>query len=780
MTTKITGRVVAAGVVLALLTIGSRAEEIQLPTFDVVATTPLGGGDIDVAKSPFAVWQTNSQDIQTFNDSTLPETLARQAPGVTVGNVSGNDFQPDLMYRGFDATAVSGTPIGLAVYQNGVRINEAFGDTVNWELIPENAIDKTAIIAGNPIFGLNALGGAVTVTMKNGFTWQGFEGDVRAGSFNRAQEEIQYGKQIGNYSVYVAATQINDGGWRVDGNTQITNFYGDVGYKANGFESHLQLTAGDSQLGAGAYTPIQQLQSSWNSVYTVPQSTENKLAMINWTGSYNYSPTLSFQGNAYFRAFNQAHVDGNSTDVFPCPPSSCLGDDDNPTPVHDTFGNVIPDLSNGGTTDLGEIDRNWTQSRSLGFTGQAVNTAQIGGHDNTLTVGASLDYGWTRFTGNSQLGVVPSLVNNSLPVIGLPFIIDEPDSFLNPILAHTNNTYTGIYALDTYSVTDRLTVTAGGRFNYAGISIDGQNNALLNGFSNFFHVNPTVGFTYKITPDINLYAGYAMTNRAPTPLELGCADPNNPCIIDGFLSSDPKLKQVVGQTFEVGFRGTNAFSQFGLGPQWGKLQWSAGLFRTTLNNDILPLQSPDNGFGFFANVGTTLRQGAEISANWTGDRWTAYANYTYLDAVYLSTFDEPSPFNPLQDANGNIPITNGTQIAGIPRNTVKVGVDYAVTDRWHVGADMVAASGQVIFGNENNALPQIPGYAVFGLHTSYQVGKNFQIYGFAQNIFDQRYYTSGALFDVTSFPNAAPFLTNPTSLGPGKPVAIYGGMRITL
>ena len=461
---------------------------------------------------------------------------------MTVGNVSGNDFQPDLMYRGFDATAVSGTPIGLAVYQNGVRINEAFGDTVNWELIPENAIDKTAIIAGNPIFGLNALGGAVTVTMKNGFTWQGFEADMRAGSFNRAQEEVQYGKQIGNYSVYVAATQINDGGWRVDGNTQITNFYGDVGYKANGFESHLQVTAGDSQLGAAAYTPIQQLQNSWNSVYTVPQSTENKLAMVNWTASYDYSSTLSFQGNAYFRAFNQAHVDGNSTDVFACPPFSCLGDDDNRRPCMTRSATSFP------IYQMAER-RTWAKSIETGlnrvrsaFTGQAVDTAQLWGHDNTLTVGASLDYGWTRFTGNSQLGVVPALVNNSLPVIGLPFIIDEPDSFLNPILAHTNNTYTGIYALDTYSVTDRLTVTAGGRFNYAGISIDGQNNALLNGFSNFFHVNPTVGFTYKITPDINLYAGYAMTNRAPTPLELGCADPNNPCIIDSFLSSDPETE----------------------------------------------------------------------------------------------------------------------------------------------------------------------------------------------------------------------------------------------
>jgi len=776
MTTKVAGRIATAGVVFALTTIGSRAEEIELPTFDVVAPTPLGGGEIDVAKSPFAVWQTSSQDIQTFNDTTLPDTLARQAPGVTVGNVSGNDFQPDLSYRGFDATAVTGTPIGLAVYQNGVRINEAFGDTVNWELIPENAIDRTAIIAGNPIFGLNALGGAVTVTMKNGFTWQGSEADLRGGSFGRAQEEFQFGKQIGNYSVYVAATQINDGGWRVDGASQITNFYGDVGYKANGFESHLQLTAGDSQLGAAAFTPLQLLQNNWGSVYTVPQTTENKMAMLAWTGSYAYSPTLSFQGGAYFRAFNQAHVDGNPTSLSPCPPFSCL----NGSPAHDTFGGIIPDISQNGTLDLGEIDRSWTQSRSLGASVQAVDTAKLAGHDNTLTVGASLDYGWTRFTGNSQLGTFFNDNNTSFPVIGAPFIIDEPDSFLSPVAVHANNTYTGLYALDTYSATDRLTVTAGGRFNYAGINLEGANGALLNGFSNFMHVNPTLGFTYKLTPDINFYAGYAMTNRAPTPLELGCADPNNPCIIDNFLVSDPKLKQVVGQTFEVGFRGQNALSQLGLGPEWGKLQWSAGLFRTTLDNDILPQQSAVTGFGFFANVGTTLRQGAEVSAQWTGDRWTAYANYTYIDAVYLTTFAESSPFNPLADANGFIPITNGTPIAGIPKNTVKVGVDYAVTDKWHIGADMVAASGQVLIGNENGALPQAPGYAVFGLHTSYQVAKQVQIYGLVQNLFDQRFYTAGGLFDITNLPNSAPFLTDPRTFGPAKPFAIYGGMRITL
>ena len=395
-----------------------------------------------------------------------------------------------------------------------------------------------------------------------------------------------------------------------------------------------------------------------------------------------------------------------------------------------------------------------------------------------MTVGASLDYGWTHYTGMSQLATI-SFTGDAYPLTPSPYIIDEPDSFLNPIDVRANNTYLGVYALDTFNATDRLTLTGGARFNFAAINLEGTNDALLSGYSDYFHLNPTAGFTYKITPDINFYGGYAMTNRTPTPLELGCASPTDPCIIDNFLSSDPPLKQIVGQTFELGFRGTNAFSQFGLGPEWGKLKWSAGLFRTTLTNDILPLVSTFNGFGYYTNVGTTLRQGAEVGAEWTGGRWKAYANYTYIDAIYLTTFEEPSANNPLADENGNIPITNGTQIAGIPKNTVKAGVDYAVTDQWHVGADMTAASGQVIFGNENNAVPQVPGYAVFGVHTSYQWNKQVQIYGYAQNIFDQRYYTSGGLVQTGEF-MTGPSITNPQSFGPAKPFAIYGGLRITL
>ena len=264
----------------------ARADTVVLPTFDVVATTPLGGGEINVAQSPFSVWQTGAQDIQTFNDTTVPETLARQTPGVTVGNVSGNDFQPDVSYRGFDASPVTGTPIGLAVYQNGVRINEAFGDTVNWDLIPDNAIDKMAIVAGNPIFGLNALGGALNVTMKNGFTWDGFEADLRAGSFYRAQEELQYGKQVGDYSVYVAATQINDGGWRVDSASQLTNFYGDVGYKANG----LSRTC-NSPRGTPSSATLQPRRSSCCRTIGAASTPFPRRPIIRWRCSLGPAPT---------------------------------------------------------------------------------------------------------------------------------------------------------------------------------------------------------------------------------------------------------------------------------------------------------------------------------------------------------------------------------------------------------------------------------------------------------------------------------------------------------
>ena len=194
---------------------------------------------------------------------------------------------------------------------------------------------------------------------------------------------------------------------------------------------------------------------------------------------------------------------------------------------------------------------------------------------------------------------------------------------------------------------------------------------------------------------------------------------------------------------------------------------------------MLPLQSPEIGFGYYANTGTTPRQGAECREQWRSDRWSLYANYTYIDTIYLTTFMEHSPFNRAANAAGLIPITNGTPIAGIPPQTLKVGFNFDVTDKWKVGADMIAASLQTIFGNENAAMPQLPGYAVFNAHTSYQIGKQLKVYGLIQNIFNQHYYTYGGLFDAGVPPHARR-VSPIRSLGPAMPFAVYAGLKYTM
>ena len=135
-------------------------------------------------------------------------------PGVALSDQTGNQFQLDLNYRGFTASPVIGTPQGIAVYQNGVRINEVFGDIVNWDFIPEKAINQMTLAPSNPVYGLNAIGGALSIEMKNGFTYQGVEGEVEGGSYGRRTASVQAGGQNGNLSGYIAADATNDDGWR--------------------------------------------------------------------------------------------------------------------------------------------------------------------------------------------------------------------------------------------------------------------------------------------------------------------------------------------------------------------------------------------------------------------------------------------------------------------------------------------------------------------------------------------------------------------------------------
>jgi iron complex outermembrane receptor protein len=439
----------------------------------------------------------------------------------------------------------------------------------------------------------------------------------------------------------------------------------------------------------------------------------------------------------------------------------------------------MPDFF-GPSVPLSVIDRTWASSRTVGGTVQVENTEKIFDRPNTATFGVSYDHGWTNFNASEELGV---LNPNDLTVAGLGIINVDPAGDVSPVKLNAANSYLGVYARDQLELTDKLTFTAGARYNYALISLYDHFSNQLDGNSKFTHVNPMVGATYKITPEIAAYASYSESNRAPTPLELGCANPNQPCLIDNFLVSDPPLKQVVAHSIESGLRGYFTPAPY-LPPSVGALlpgrvEWSAGVYRTTSFNDILSVPSVVTGQGYFTNAGTTQRQGMESQLRYKDEKLSAYINYTLTDATFRSQVELGSPNNPLAIALGSssILIMPGSHMTSVPKHRLKAGFDYAVTKEWKVGADVVFVAGNYVRGDEINAFGTLPSYATINLRTSYQLTKNLEVYGLIENASNTRARSFGTFFNTTDIPFLA--FSDPRQVSISPPIGFFGGAKVT-
>jgi outer membrane receptor protein involved in Fe transport len=743
-----------------------------IPTVPVYPTTPLAGGDIEADKAPASVNVVDANQIKQTGSLNITDALMKNVPGISINEVAGNPFQPDIQFRGFVASPVSGTPQGLAVYQNGVRINEAFGDTINWDLIPTAAIQSVSLVTNNPAFGLNALGGAVDVQMKNGFKYHGAEIDIMGGSFGRVQSSLQWGKQVEDFAVYGALEGVHDDGFRNFSPSNIRRFYGDIGARNDQSEFHVNMGVAANDFGAAGTVPAELLQQYWGATYTTPQTSSNKVAYVNLTGKVEVSPTWTIDGVAHVRIFDQHTQDGNPTGVQACDDPTLLCFGDSSTPANGLNGMQLANPFSLSAA-LGENDRTSTYTTSTGFSLQATNTDQLFGHNNHFVVGTSYDYSATHFLASAELGTIgPNYVLSGSGIFLGQSGVPVSDG---PVDLRTTSQYTGLYALDTFDVTNRFSITGGGRFNVANINLADQLGTALNGSDTYTRFNPIIGGTYKITSGLTAYAGYSEANRAPTPLELGCADPAHPCIIASFLVSDPPLKQVVSHTVEAGFRGTGDTNL-------GTVSWKLGGFRADNSDDILNIPSPVlQGFGYFQNVGSTRRQGIEAEVSLKSNKVQVSASYTFIDARFLNSLQLGSN-SPFADDNGNIQVMPGNQIPTVPRNRLKANIDYALTDAFKVGGDVLFVSSQYFAGDASNQFMKLPSYAVLNLHASYQVTKNIQIYARADNVFNNQYATYGTFFETGALPNfangGAPF-TDPRSLSPAQPRAFYSGMRVT-
>jgi iron complex outermembrane receptor protein len=763
---------------LVCIAAGSSAWAIDEIT--VVGTTPVPGMKVNVDKVPGNVQTLRSGDLSENGAASLIDGLSTHLSSVNINDTLADAFQPDILYRGFAASPVLGTPQGLAVYQNGVRINEAFGDTVNWDLFPDIAIDRVDIVSANPLFGLNALGGAVSVTMKNGFTFHGLDGELSGGSFDQRQGAVEFGTNNGSFGFYAAARFLDQNGWRLFSRDSVRQYYADLSFREGGVSLDLSYTHADNKLYGQGAAPVQSLAISTKSVFTGPQNNFNTLNFVTLNGELKFTDMFAMQGVLYSRSYRQTVANGDNSDYTACddstPGALCQGD--GLTPLTDSAGGLIPDISNGGATLIGQNDFERIRSDGSGASLQLTSTAPLFGHGNDFAIGATLDTAQTNFFSGTEVGVLDS----SLTVQPSGLFVDTPEGrnfSATPVNLNANNKYYGFYITDTFDVTSLLAVTASGRYNVAKVDLADQLGTALTGNNRFTHFNPALGATYKLAPNVTAYAGYSTNNRAPTANEIECSDPLQPCLLPSSLAGDPpNLRQVIAHTLELGLRGRASWPD-------ARLSWNASIFRTNSDDDIYGIATSVST-GFFQNIGSTRRQGFEASLNYDGQQWSGYAQYSYIDATFRSPLLLNSPSNPFQNDDGNIQVLPGNRLPLIPLSRLKLGADYSLSHNWSVGGSLVLASSSFYRGDESNQNPQLPGYHVVSLRTSYRISKEVELFANVQNLFDEHYSTFGLFSDPTGVgAPGVPANADSNDPGvdnrfqsPGMPRAYFAGVKI--
>jgi iron complex outermembrane receptor protein len=800
----------SASVAATLFSMPLAAAADEAPTtvspITVIAPAPLAGPGVEADKLPAATGTLDAADLQRRGSLAITDALEQRTPGLSLSDAQGNGFAKNLNYRGFSASPLQGTPQGLAVYMGGVRLNEGFGDTVNWDLIPEAAVRRIDLVTGDPAFGLNALGGALSLTMKTGDTAPGGTASVEGGSFGRTFGSLEYGASKGPWSGYLALDGGHENGWRLHSPSDLARAYGDLGWSEGRAELHLVAATGRTRLGVVGPTPVDMLQADRRAVFTFPQTTDDRSGLVALNGSYKASEAWSLQASLYGRTFRQSHADGNDGDFEGCSrnPASplfgtlCLQDDAFPAAIRppaaafqvlgaDGVPIGCPPLVAGQTKlcngiPYGTLDRTDTRTDTYGASVQAVRSAGLFGRPNLFTAGLSYDESHVRFGSDSTLGLIlPDLSVQTTPgiVVGAGQVIHTGGNIAYTAVGlHATNRAWGAYATDTLDLTDRLFLTLSGRFNGVRIETSDRTGVSpdLNGDHRFDRFNPAVGLAWKATGGLTVYGGYAETNRAPTPLELSCANPLKPCLLENALVSDPPLKQVVSRTWQAGLRG-------GAGLAGGRLGWGLSAYRSDNDDDIIALASAIQGRGSFANVPKTRRQGLEAQIDFKADRWTAYASASRVEATYRFSGSLASSNSPFADADGNIAVVSGDRIGGIPAGRFKAGADYRVTPALTVGADVVSVSSQRRVGDESNQDARLPSYTVASAHASWDLGHGLTLFGRVENLFDRRYATFGTYFGADGIadlhPSPLPADPSPNSDTPAAPRAVLVGLRLS-
>jgi outer membrane receptor protein involved in Fe transport len=760
---------------------------MEAPTVEVIGITPLPGLGVPRNEIPANVQAATEKDIERVQAINLPDFLNQAAPSLNVNEIQNNPYQPQVNYRGFTASPLLGEPQGLSVYQDGVRVNEPFGDVVNWDLIPQNAIANINIIPGsNPLFGLNTLGGALSVRTKSGAYFPNTDISAYGGSWGRWSVQAEHGGYSGNTDYFVAGTWFEEDGWRDFSPSEVGQLFGKFGWEDARTDLDFSITLADTDLTGNGVLPESMLEQRRDQIFTKPDNTQNKMYMFNLSGSHYVTDNQLLSGTAYYRHLRARTLNGDANDDFEdsVNDGACDPDDfSDPTEIADCEAAVA---AGGFDEDTAVNNRTRTDSDGYGLGLQYAFFQER----NRLTLGASFDEGKADFEQSSEGGVFDA---------DRGVIVTDESELQNSLEGRTRTW--SLFITDTFNITPQLLLTLSGRYNNTNVKTTDRLTLTppnLDGDHDYDKFNPAIGLNWNPSEAFNTWAGWSQGNRAPSPIELGCADPDNPCTLPNALASDPFLEQVVAQTFELGVRGRLAN---GLG-------WSAAAYRTNLKDDIL-FVSTGTSAGFFTNFGETRRQGLELGLSGDMGRFRWYANYAWVDATFesgacLLSENNSSRGTSAQCASDDeIFVSPGDTIPGIPEHQFNIGLDFQATERWSIGMTARAFSDQFARGNENNrhqpgtftdnfgetrtfeGSGEVDGFVVVNLTTRFRLAPRWEIFARVDNVFDEDYST-GAILAENPFNAAGTFQTNSedwrreTFFAPGAPRAGWVGIRYVI
>ncbi len=697
---------------------------------EIVGAAPLPGLGIDRRLLPYPVQTASGREIGQGGGTSLNEFMSRTMNGVNANEVSGSPLQNDITYRGYRASPVLGSAQGMSVFLDGVRVNEPFGDVVNWDMIPEAAIGKLLLVPGaNPLFGLNTLGGALALSTKSGRSHAGVQAEASTGSNGRRRADLAAGAKWGEgWHGFAAATAFRDAGWRDESAGRMENALLKLGRSGQATDWQITVLGGRSSLLGNGLLPDGLYRDKRRAAYTFPDQTRNRLLQAMFNAEHRIDAVTELAATAYARHSRRDSVNGD---------------------VSEDYGNYVEDCHEGFGADGAAVDGgdcaltrtqgaalhpgvlNTTRTRQRGE-GASVNASALrAGH--RIDAGATFDASRSAFAQFEQLATINAARG----------VLADPREEAVPASSVVGRSRAwGLYAADTWTPVHGTSITGSVRFNHARVAntLTTERGPQAPESFAYRRFNPALGIAHDAAPGLTVFVNAAQGNRVPTVIELGCADPAQPCRLPVGLQSDPYLKQVVARTLEAGLRW-----------QRGGTAASASFYRTRNRDDILFFSSGPTRQGYFANFERTRHQGADLDWRRSAGAFSARLGYSFLQAVY--------------DAGGalftgarTVRVVRGTRLAGLPRHTLKLGVEWTARPALTFGLDAQAVSRLPAQGNEDGLAgdPEVGeaphaadwstrGYAVLNLRATWQPSPRWTLSVRVNNALDRRYETYGAV-----------------------------------